>query len=593
LIVRDHPLREAATPPSARGIPFSVIPGPVGILLILLLALSASAQEKDEVLVPLTLRVVAAGPGPTVIVDRGSVEGVNVGDEVLFHPRTVVVVDSAGKDGMAAGEKVLLHPGEDVVYRGIVIKTKDAASEVELEEKSIVPAPGSRGEVRVPRARLTRPGSVPPEDPYEQGEWTSDMPLLAQVRPVRPEDRDRRITGRFYLSADLNHVSGSDGGSDSFYRMGTDLRMENPFGQGGELRFDGELNHRGAHDPDEADRSVSIFRLDRLSYTLGGTRFDDDRVEVGRFLHRRFPELGLLDGIEWSRRLESGSRLGASAGWLPELDKDLDTGEDLQFSVFYEWVADDAEELTLGAALQKSWHKGDRDRDLLVTKLRYLPTEHWNLHATLWVDFYGSSDDAKDGFVDLTQAYVLASRRWGTTSELDVSYRRIKFPELLRQENPFLPPAEIEKDRLDRIDVSGWKRIDGPRRLRGRVGVWNDENDTGADVSAGIDWEALLQSDSRTGLTAFATAARFENVVGGRITYGRSLRRGRWDILYEIAGHREEGFSSSFDDILQQRLRGSLDLFFTGGWSLSFYGQASLWDDDTTVSAGAYVQKSF
>src|SRR5215813_259492 len=55
--------------------------------------------------------------------------------------------------------------------------------------------------------------------------------------------------------------------------------------------------------------------LYRLSYSIGGDRFAPDRIEVGRFLQYGMPEFGVLDGVEWDRRLAGGDSFGASVGF--------------------------------------------------------------------------------------------------------------------------------------------------------------------------------------------------------------------------------------------------------------------------------------
>ena len=83
----------------------------------------------------------------------------------------------------------------------------------------------------------------------------------------------------------------------------------------------------------------------------------------------------------------SGHRVGASVGFMPEPNAQFESGKDFQVAAFYRWVADATERLSAAAAVQKTWHNGATDRDLLITNLHYVPLEGWTFHGTTWVDF--------------------------------------------------------------------------------------------------------------------------------------------------------------------------------------------------------------
>jgi hypothetical protein len=77
------------------------------------------------------------------------------------------------------------------------------------------------------------------------------------------------------------------------------------------------------------------------------------------------------------------------------------------------------------------------------------------------------------------------------------------------------------------------------------------------------------------------------------VVYGREIGRGRWDLLYELAGHHLDGFADERDDLLQNRLRGSRVFDLAGGWRFSPYVEADYWDEELAWSLGFWLQRRF
>jgi hypothetical protein len=546
------------------------------ISMVLVAGTVVRAQE-EEASERVDLRVSSTGPGAAVVVDRGKRDGLALGDRVLFHPR------------------------EGGTYGGAVVRLDERSAVVELDDKSFVPVPGTRGEVRIPRSRIapekpeekpTPPEGAPEHPPWEKKEepWSPDKPLLAEVKPVRPKERARRFTGRFYMIGETAQDPENDFGN-SFFRAGTDLLYENPFDRGGELRLNTELDYLTEPDDDE-DLNLLVRWL---SYSWGGTRFSDMRWEVGRFLQYGMPEFGVLDGVEWGRRRKNGHRYGLSMGFMPEPDENFDTLTDFQVAGYYEWVADLRERLTIGGGFQKTWHGTTPDRDLLIAKIRYLPGDGWSFHSTVWVDFYTGGDNVKGSGAEVTQAVASLSRRWKNGNGLDLTYSRIRFPELDRN-GEFTPPQnarELADNRYDRLALDGWLEWSQHRRVHGHISGYDDEDDSGAAAEMGIEVPDLFLDRTHTDITAFGTVGQFETVIGGRVSWSRFTKKGRWDVLYEVGNHHLSGFPSNADDLLQHRLRASLNLYIPAGWDLSVYGQGVLFDKDVAWSVGFTLQKDF
>jgi hypothetical protein len=552
-----------------------------------LAAAVAPAQETDPIYVHVQLRV-STNTDAGVLIDRGA------------------------RDLLEAGDRVLLFPRAGGTFRATVVAVDQQSSVIRLDETGRVPPPGTRGEVLVPRARVSAargdpdpadPDPAPPREPVTGAEprpdwparedgWQEGMPLLAKVRPVRPEERGSRVTGRVWTMGDLVQVPAPDDRAgdrfaNSIARVGTDIRADNLFGAGGTLRFDGELNHRTRADESEAGDLL----VRTLSYRLGGDRFAPNQWQFGRFLSSEMPEFGTVDGIEYVRRSPAGHRYGASFGFLPEVDDCLTTGEDLQVAGFFHYAADDLERLSFDVGYQKSFHGGKADRDLFVLKSRYLPGDGWDLIGTAWIDYYYGRDDAKGSGLELTQAFFAATRRLDDGSGYELAWRRHRFPETLRDD--FVPPYldQLADARSDRLSLEAW--TGGAARAHGLLFGWDDENAGGAGAEAGIGFTEVLLDGDDLDVTLFGTLGEFANVAGLRLTLGRTTTSGRWDLFYEFANHHLLERDADSDDLQQHRLRFSQAFFLGAGWNASLHGEGLLYDQDLSWSAGFHLQKSF
>jgi len=552
---------------------------PLSLLLVLVAVAGAGDPETVE------LRVSSTWPRGLVVVDRGERDGLKVGDRVVFFPR----------DG-----------GRPT---GFVLELKDRSATVELHDRSTVPAPGTRGEVRVPKSRFgpEEPVEEEPEptdaedepepeakDAPEHPEWRNGdeeyepgRPLLTGMRPVRPDQRPKRMHVLAYLIVDVTDNLEQDF-DNSFARFGTDIVFENPFERGGRLHFDGEVAHLTELDNEEG---LDVL-LRRLSYAWGGTRFDDQRFEAGRFLQHGMPEFGVLDGVEWTRRRDNGHRYGASFGFLPEPDDDYETLSDLQVALWYEFKSGENERLTAAAGFQKTWHDGTADRDLLVLRVRFHPKPEWDLFGTAWIDFYTGGDDLKPS-VEVTQAFFFAARRF-ENGGIDVTLRRVRFPQILRH-GEFTPilDAEIGDNRYDRLAVDGWWMYEEKVRAHGHASGWDDEDRTGGVAEVGVEVRDLLVDQSYVDLTVFGSIAQFEDIGGIRAGFGQAAGRARWDVIYEITQHHYDSFDDDRDDLIQHRVRLSGSAVLEDGWDVSVYAQAHQFDDEITWSVGFAVHKRF
>lgn len=556
--------------------------GPCAIVMVG--AVAAYAQDGKPVL--LEMRVTAGAPRRATV-DRGALDGLEVGDRVVFRLR----------DG---GERT-----------GRVIELQDRSAVVQPTDANFTPLPGMRVEALLPADRfevveevvgeegptppppVVAPTTAPEHPAWERAQdgWTEEMPLLAKVRPFRPEDRDPLLTGRAWTSVDYGHNS-EDARDDLFVRAGADATLDNAFGAGGRLSLDAEWNHRDTDVPDGDGETESRFRLDRASYSFGGHRFAPERFEVGRFLQSEFPEFGVLDGVEWSRRIAGGGSFGTSLGFIPEWDTLTEDGDDTQIAAWYRWARDESEQLSLAAGYQKTFHDFDADRDLVVLKAAWLPPHAWTAQATVWIDVYGSGDAAKGSGAEVTQAWVTTGRSWSSGSSLDLTYRHLAFPELDREE--FLPvtQAQLADDRYDRAAATARQRL-GDVGLREEFGVWSDEDEEGLDGELAIEVYDLVFDGIRTEAAGFGAEGRYTTLAGWRARIGNYGGRVGWNLGYEFVLNQQQGFSAENDELPEHRATGDFDLSTASGWSVSLHGEFILYDEETGFTAGLYLQRSF
>ena len=532
------------------------------------------------------------------------------------RPRQVVV-DRGMTDGLLAKDRVTFRPRDGRVVQGTVVAAYERDAVVELDDPAVVLAPGTKGDVRIPSSR--RPAAskaAPPQEapapapvaaapavqaPPDHPPWgrqddalKEGEPLLARIRPFRPEEREPAITGRVYSIFDYSHTTEGPH-ADTFARTGTSLLFENPAHSGGELNFDGEVNYRHADVPpnDNDGEERSEFRLDRFSYTHGGNRFSHDRFEFGRFLQYEMPEFGVLDGGQWTHRLAGGDTFGASAGFLPDPDSHQDTGDDLEFMGYYRWVADESEQLSLAGGYQKTFHHLDADRDLVVGKVLYLPVKGWDFTGTAWVDLYTAKDEAKGAGLGLTQAYLSTGKHFDGGSSVRFSYTHQEFPET--QLDLFTPVTveELANAHSDRAAVTMGQRLSKNFGVFASGGAWVDQEDVGGDGEVGMDIEEFAFKGSRLEFAGFGTQGRFSTTLGGRAGLGGTTSNGSWLVGYEFTYDDITGFAADNNSLPQNRIRANWDLNTASRWSISVHADLLLFDTETSYAAGLFLQRSF
>lgn len=552
-------------------------------LVVSICLLAPVLGQESEGVQRFPLRVSATLEGNEVEVDRGEGIRLQVGDTILFETR----------DGKS--------------YSGRVLKVLGRKAVVELVDSKVGLALGTRGHALVPKGRFVRkeepsegvqealPETVKPNhDPWVRLDdaWSKGDPLLARISAVKPAERERSWGGRTYGVLDQRFDTQNDR-AETFFRTGTDLWMDNPFGLGGRFQLDMEVNRFNYDLPDKGDQADSNLRVDRASYALGGNRYQPDRYEVGRFLVHGMPELGLVDGVSFSRRLDNGHSFGANLGGMPEPNADQDSGQDVQISAFYRWVADARERWTAAVAVQKSWHNGSQDRDLIIAKTDWIPVAGWRFHSNMWLDFYTSDDVDKSSGPEVTQLYMATNKDWQGQRGMRAVYSFHKFPSLLR--NEFQDPATdtVDREHVHRASVGGWQSLDSKRRLTLDLGVWEDDDDSGGDLDLGIDVQDLWHENSRLGFHLFQTNGEFTEHLGLRLTYGQYIAEDHWSVLLETTRNVTDGFDPSADTFYQHRIRGTYQFHLGEAWNMSVFGEDTILEDESSFLLGLQFDRSF
>lgn len=506
-----------------------------------------------------------------------------------------VYLDQGTEAGLEPGDLARLFPtGGATVEAEIEVVTKVSARARLLSETLAIQV-GDRGEVLVPLARTGGGVGAPEHPPWQAGEEGFDpsRPLLADVPVQKPQDREREWHGRVFSQFDWLSDNRPEGATNQLWREGLDLRGTNPFGRGGSFRFDGEIFRRTTDRPDGPRLSTDRFRLDRLSYAWGGDRYAPRRWEIGRFLHREFPELGVLDGVDMTQRLGEGSIAGASVGFLPEPFPDMQTGKDFQTSLYYRRFLGEDDRLQLGGAYQKSWHEGAPDRDLFIVTLDDSPDQEFSAYASAWIDYYTSGDEIKGSGFELTEVHAGARWRPSLDTGYGVSLTQIRFPELARNEFQPLTAQELADNHVRRVGVDGYTAVGEKQRLSGRLDAWQDEDQSGFGGNVRYGRRDWLVDQGEVAFSLFFDEGQFSSVLGARIDAWSFRESGNWRWTYEASRHENTDFSGVDDTLLQHLVRASWDRSLGKDWTLSLSGDVRFGDEQDSYSLGIFLQRRF
>jgi hypothetical protein len=499
-------------------------------------------------------------------------------------------LDAGSDEHVAVGDRVVLQPegssGRDAVVRSVTRHTARAEVIGSLDGLRT----GIRGVVLVPRARVT-PRETPDHPPWSidlEG-WDSEQPLLTDAYVTTRDERPLELHGRAWFAGDLTS-SGESGQDDhGSLREGLRLGWENPFGHGGtaELELDGVQRWTDSEGGLVSDDSS--VRIERLSYAHGGTRTEPVRWEAGRFLQYGFPELGVLDGFEYTRRLESGDEVGASAGFMPELSIDRTTGDDAQTAVYYRHLRG---ALELGGALQKTWHAGAPDRDLFLATFALRPSAPLSLRAGVWVDLYGAEDEAKSSGPELTEARM--SVNWfEPTHGAALHASRVRWPDLERFEFTPVTLEELTDGVVDRQGVSAWRRLGEDWRVSARLDRWSDENSDGQGYELRAALRERVLSGGEVGVALFSNQGLYADSAGVRLDAWQATSVGTWRVGLDLVENDQAGVVGPFATLERTTLRAAWDQSIGNDWHVSLHGELRSGDEQDSTYVGFLLTRIF
>jgi hypothetical protein len=472
----------------------------------------------------------------------------------------------------AVGDRsVYLDHGRDVGLKpGVFVRLfPPGAGEIEVEVRVVsqtsaradvpiglaVPPVGTRGEARVVRPtgdgkpaigqgqgqgdKPAHPGWARREPPRAAGQ-----PLLVPTYGQRPEERDATLDGRLFASYLWNRDRGGDSDSDySLLRTGVRADATNWLGGAERVRVAAEFDERRAAVADRPDAVDQTGRIDLGSVAFGSEGYAPYGVEVGRFFSVHLPEIGLVDGVEGVLRYQGGLRVGGGTGAYPRPFPARDAGDDVGVHGFVDWTADDRRTVAAALGVQKTWHRGDADRDLLLARGEWRPWERVALLGSAKVDWYDGDDwdadpatgrpaDPKGQGFELTEAMLQARVDAGDFG-FGAMATRFTWPALRRVEYQMLPIELVTDGYVERIGVNGSWRASAAVALRARVDQWRDQDRDGATIGSDVDWRGAWSP------TAAATVSMFVNDGGYAAGPGaRLLLRERLGDIGLRAGYR-------------------------------------------------------
>jgi hypothetical protein len=558
--------------------------------------MNATSRARPAVLLVVTMAVMMSPrvcAAATVTVTVTSVAG------------PAVFLDKGRRAGVAPGMHVRLSPAGATRVEAVVRDVSANSSRAELVQGITVPPVGTTGEIDVPdvpadEAATSQPSgatTVPDHPPWtRQDEPRSpDMPLLSPAFATPPNKRPPTFHGRVFQ--DFNLTLDQGGGRDNRYflsRTGTTFTITNPFGQGGELNFDGEYDYRNAdvNSPLGSTSDTDLI-INRLSYAIGTEQYAPVRIELGRFTSYYLPEIGLVDGVEGALRLRNGLNIGGGFGLYPWAFPERHNGEDYGFHVFADYSSPDQGRIAGTIGYQKTWHEGDPDRDLLVARGSLYVTPKLWLYGSARVGLFTSRDTLATSDVGLTDAWAQARYTPDSTKGLAVSYSHYDWPDVQRRDfPPQIPPETIRNGRVDRVELSGWHDI--VKELRPTARVWyfmNDRSD-GFGGELDLDWTNIGRRPFDLHGAVFYADGEFTNDYGFRVQ--GDWRKGDLDVFlgYELMAFEPNDSVFNSGTTLRHTVRGGVGWSFDP-WYLSVTVDKTFGDNEDGYMFGTYLSYRF
>lgn len=513
-----------------------------------------------------------------------------------------VYLDHGRKDGIVPGARVLFFPRVGGSFEGAVLEVSSSSARVEIPPGVPVPPVGTDAEIDVPpqAPEQDRPADpvkpTPPEHPpwtAQEGTRAEDAPLLAPALSRPAKERPTTFHGRAF--AQLQYSTDSVGERDSSYllaRAGTRFEVTNPMGQGGRFLFDGEFDSRSADLAFDDSQSENDLILNSLSYAIGGEQYSGYRVEGGRFTSIFLPEIGLVDGLEGAVQLENGIRIGGGGGNFPQPLPDQDWGQDLGFYLFVDYQPTDSRVFSGTIGYQKTWHDGDADRDAIIARATYNPTDSVWLYGSCTFDIYTGDDIIKGAGVELTQAWAQARYSPDPGKGASLSYSHYTWPETRQDDVLFVPVNLVLDGNIDRVDLSAWHNLGSDLRLTGRLDYWLDQRGDGLGGEVDLDWSRAFGIPLNLHTALFCSDGSYLQGAGLRV----EARPGTGDLQgvigYELFQYQTVGLSGGDESFTQNTLRAGFS-WQVNRWYYNLTVEHYFGDSADAYALNAYIEFRF
>ncbi|MEZ5962405.1 MAG: hypothetical protein R3F56_01040 [Planctomycetota bacterium] len=526
---------------------------------------------------------VSAAAGSAVYFDKGRDADVAIGDTArIFVP----------------GQAPL-----DLVVRAV----SKSSSRADLPAGAATVPIGTRVEITVTTPSAGNGGegngqeSPPPVTPrVDHPPWSQPLdgvdpkqPLLAPAFGRGPADRPTDVHGRLF--AYLTHTW--DGGyNDRRYllgRVGADVDVENPLGKGGALHFDGEYDRRQTMLDDAPDVTSSRTRIDRLSYSWGDDTLAPLRFEVGRFLQHQFPELGMVDGGEITLPVTDHGAFGTSLGLMPEPFGSARSSDDLQASVGYRYENLERSGVRTGVAVQKTWHEGKEDRDLLFGDFFWRTESRFTLQVSSWVDYYTGTDVIKAHGLQLTELHARTAYDFSDDQGVGLNFGHIRWPELKRNEFSLLPPDLVRDNRIDRFGADAWWRATELWRFDVRGDYWQDQRQDGYSADVRSSLRDTLWQHGDVSASVYYNEGSFTNGYGVRLGAAKSFGAHRLTVRYDWSRYENTTLFGGDANLSLQGVTVDLDLLVGRRFDVSIDLDHRFGDAQSATTLGIYGQVRF
>lgn len=543
------------------------------------------AHSQDTTTVPVT---VTSASGRNVYLDKGSNAGLQAGMVVTLRPPNRATVPATIRSVSSTSARAELAPGEILVVPGtngdVLVPV---VVEPVLDEGEEPPAQAAEGEGEA---------EVPEHPPWEYQDLDTDQssPLLAPVRREPPETRPVTVSGRWYVNYD--YVRDQGFGRDRTYhafRTGATLRITNPFGKGGRIDFDGDIDYFNSdvHSGFGTDYSSTRFDVDELSYTYGGQDYAPYQLEVGRFYPDDLPEIGPMDGAEGTLQFEHGWRGGFGVGSYLRPFLSRASGEDYGFHIFADYQSEGERHLSGTIAYQKTWHEGEADRDLILGRFNWRPIDTLWLFGSTKIDIYTADDVAKSSGPHLTELFTSAN--WTPSAKVGVTgtFNHYEWVSVSRREFENIVDELIAEGKVDRAYASAWWRPLEWTRLTLRLGLWEDQVGHGDNGEVNFELSPVNWRLAVDGGVYWTNASHLDG-TGWRLRGTYRLNAGVAYVSYDQFDFSRPAYAGPLGDGLRRVIRAGVD-FNVGRWSHSIYGDRDFGDDEDAYRLGFYSSYRF